>query len=668
MQPLSISAVEKIKRTRNDDKDNKRKTMSFTQSRLSSLQNECVNLLRSRQYRSCEIVALFLLSSLERNISDRTISVLNKDGESYQGNDYVASLSHDKADSSCLSITLEILGDCAHHTKQYRRAVSYYRKASIQRTQQHHLDIGGNFSQHSINVTSHAEANLRLKEARSLSSQGNLIEAATVLEAIPSHSPYRSHIISMELGNLYLSSGRSKDAKVSYLDALKRNPYLLEAVERLALLNADSTQIIAVVQDSLKNHDNLVKENQGTMSTTGSNLSDDLNGSLTVNIIPITDIISAHFLSHRNQRHSSAMNQWRKLDTIYPNNLYILQQIGILLWHCHPIPSSTAAEKHMSPFTAQCDAIFRRIRSLDPHVIEGMDLYATILVQQGNLNELNRLSHELLEIDDTRPEPWICLSLYSFAQNNHEKAIAFIEKGIACKPRHLPAHVLLGSFLLVENRPEHAVVSFFRANEICCNMLSYEGLVESYLALNKYKEAVCTAKEAITYSADSRAFTLVGLAWSRAPTSTTSPHKYGKKMQGSGRDRAKKALKKALSLDPMARKPLLILVDLCLDDEDYDSCIDLLKKAIDYSNNEYRKELGLSASDGAGAKDQFTLFSKLADAYALNKNYSDALSTYHKALSLNPEYSQAQQGLDRLEKILEGLSDGKAGQRNDYNE
>ena len=140
-------------------------------------------------------------------------------------------------------------------------------------------------------------------------------------------------------------------------------------------------------------------------------------------------------------------------------------------------------------------------------------------------------------------------------------------------------------------------------------------------------------------------------------------------MQGSGRDRAKKALKKALSLDPMARKPLLILVDLCLDDEDYDSCIDLLKKAIDYSNNECRKELGLSSvSDGAATKDQFTLFSKLADAYALNKNYSDALSTYHKALSLNPEYSQAQQGLDRLEKILEGLSDGKADQRNDYNE
>jgi anaphase-promoting complex subunit 7 len=170
-----------------------------------------------------------------------------------------------------------------------------------------------------------------------------------------------------------------------------------------------------------------------------------------------------------------------------------------------------------------------------------VDIYIIITINTGREknscgveNELEQLSEDMLDANANSPKPWVCLSLYHLAQDDNEKSLAFVDKAIPIDQQHQYAHYLRGSILLASQQPDHAVVSFFRANDLRHDIPSYKGLVESYLAADKFKEAISTAKEAISSSPrDARAITLVGIALSRAPASHQN---------GEGNDRAKKAI------------------------------------------------------------------------------------------------------------------------------
>mmetsp|Transcript_17529 Transcript_17529/g.25941 ORF Transcript_17529/g.25941 Transcript_17529/m.25941 type:complete len:545 (-) Transcript_17529:74-1708(-) len=508
---------------------------------LTPLQLECKALLKAKQYRSCEIVAQLELSRIEDVVE--------------------------------AAIPLELIGDCAQATQQYRKAISYFRRAAIMIFD---------------------DSRLRWKEAQCLSQLGCAMEGAAVLE----RTQNRSLGMLMTLGHLYLASDRRSDAVNVFLRAVRMNAYTLEAVQWLAILNADRNMVMDAVEQGM------LHKNQEVS-------------------LPVIELTSAYFLQHHNQT-SSALSAYLKLEKEYPHNIFILLQIATLQLQ---MSNETAAEN-----------TFQRIRHIDETCMEKMDEYASLLQKRGAIDELNRLASELLELDDKRPEPWIVLALYHYARRDNEKAIAFVDKAINLDTRHAFSHRIKGSVLLADNAPEKAAASFFHANELFRDVASYEGLVECYLARQQYKEAVCMAREAIEIAPrDCRAVTLVGLALSHAKPDE-------------GRDRAKLAFEKALRLDPAALRPLLALVDIHMQDQEYDICVQLLQRGKEGMSEAHAMHSNLDM-----------LESRLGEVHTLNENYMEAMTCFHTAISLNPDNTEAQGGLERLEKMIRGLDPDAPG-------
>ena len=210
---------------------------------LTSLQKECVTLLSAKQYASCEIVAQMELSQ--------------------------------SPDHASTAIPLEILGDCAQATQQYRRAVAYYRRAAL---------------------VNHLDSKLRWKEAQCLQSLGHVIEAASILERCSE----RTLGMSMTLAQLYVATGRNTDAIQAFLEALRKNAYALDAVAWLAVLGADRDLVL-----------NAVKEG------------------MTSSQLPIVDIVSAHFLMSRNQT-IAALEAFSTLERTFPDCVFLLLKIANL--------------------------------------------------------------------------------------------------------------------------------------------------------------------------------------------------------------------------------------------------------------------------------------------------------------------------------------------------
>lgn len=71
--------------------------------------------------------------------------------------------------------------------------------------------------------------------------------------------------------------------------------------------------------------------------------------------------------------------------------------------------------------------IVLQVRSLDPYVVTYMDEYAMLLKTKSDYSKLNKLVHDLLSIDPTRPEVFVALSVL-WERKDERGALSYAEK------------------------------------------------------------------------------------------------------------------------------------------------------------------------------------------------------------------------------------------------
>lgn len=68
-----------------------------------------------------------------------------------------------------------------------------------------------------------------------------------------------------------------------------------------------------------------------------------------------------------------------------------------------------------------------QVRSIDPFVVTYMDEYALLLKLKSDHSKLNKLVHDLLNIDPTRPEVFVALSIL-WERKDDRGALSYAEK------------------------------------------------------------------------------------------------------------------------------------------------------------------------------------------------------------------------------------------------
>ena len=247
-----------------------------------------------------------------------------------------------------------------------------------------------------------------------------------------------------------------------------------------------------------------------------------------------------------------------------------------------------------------------------------------MLKRRNAEDELTALARDLVATDRKRPEAWLAVAAKFDCAGDRDAALQFVDKAIALRCEARLAFRLRGELLLAQGKAEHSIVAYFQANNVAKDLASYRGLVLAYLSTRKYKEALCTAKEAVaTLPRNAKAIALVGRVLATSPE---------------GADKARRAFQKALQLDASCADAALALADLHAQRGECDAAAELLTRAL--SENE-----------------QDVLHAKLGDVYVIagEERYPEALASYHAALSLNPASDAALTGLDRLEKLMAGV-------------
>lgn len=301
----------------------------------------------------------------------------------------------------------------------------------------------------------------------------------------------------------------------------------------------------------------------------------------------ILHYISALYLQTSHQ-YSKGFDQFSRLESIFKGNITLL---------LHMAECSFKAGNVLNAFY-----LYSQIRKLDVNSIDAMDRYAGLIKNQGKHIQLNKLANELLRVNDERPETWVALARYCESKEDLDRALHFVEKALSLNQRHVEAHLLKGSLLLSTNKPQEALSSYRNASKHTQDIFIYQGLMECYVALGKFKEALVVAKEALNIMPNNaRALTLVGIVLLKFEGKT---------------EKAKLVFQKALQADPKCSEAIVALVDVFCGEKKFDLAVKVLQHHLALHHTDF-------------------MHTKLGEVYFSKKEYALALGSFNTALAVS---------------------------------
>ncbi|KAF9217128.1 Anaphase-promoting complex subunit 7 [Podila verticillata] len=307
-------------------------------------------------------------------------------------------------------------------------------------------------------------------------------------------------------------------------------------------------------------------------------------------------------------RYKAALTEFRALDMKYPQNVDIKLKVAL----CY----------RWLVKRTDCCRMFAQIRRIDPYVVEDMYHYAVALMGLERDQEVNELSQYLLAINDRHPDTWCVLAYYWETKGQREKALQMANKALELKPTHCSSLQTKG-LIYLSSAPLKALQFYREAYIIEKNMATYTGLMECYILLERYQEAVMACKELRRLMPDSaRALAMLGNAMSHCREYDTS--------------KVEEVFREALRMDPTcleASDGLCLILESQFRNEE---ALNLLGKQIDYN-----------CVDDAHVKK--------ARIYMGMEQWRQALLNYQKALFANPKNQQAKAGREEVERIMCGL-------------
>ncbi|CAI0466717.1 unnamed protein product [Linum tenue] len=434
----------------------------------------------------------------------------------------------------------------------------------------------------SFNASAINENEVKFKIASCHSSLNETRLALAEMEGIPSKA--RTLQMSLLMAKLFRNSRHNRYAIACYRECLRNCPYVMEAIIALAELGVAAKDIISLFSQTS------YKSGRTPFEHIDSNRW-------------LQRYVEAQCCVASND-YKGGLELFAELLQRFPSNIHILLE--------------TAKVEAIIGKSDEAIVNFEKVRSLDPFLITYMDEYAILLKGKSDYTKLNKLVHDLLSIDPTRPEVFVALSVL-WERKDERGALSYAEKG---------------NILLSLKRPEVAVIAFRGAHDLRADLRSYQGLVHSYLAFSKTKEALHAAREAMKAMPQSaKALKLVGDVHAS---------------NSSGREKAKKFYESALRLEPGYFGAALALAELhCVEGRNGDA-VSLLERYVkDWADD--------------------SLHVKLAQVYAATNALQEALSHYQAALRLNPQNEAAKKGLERLEKQMKGV-DPDAPEEDEENE
>ncbi|XP_008223120.1 PREDICTED: anaphase-promoting complex subunit 7 [Prunus mume] len=541
--------------------------------------DQIATLMEHGLYNSAQILGCFLVSSPAANAEVNP---------------------HLKAES------LVLLGDSLFREREYRRAIHTYKQAlqfckMISKTNatsaRSSLSSNRSSSPNFFNISGINENEVKFKIASCHFSLGENGAALSEMDNIP--SKVRNLQMNLLMGKLYRYSRQNRSAVSCFKECLRHCPYVIEAIVALAELGVAAKDIISLIPQ--------------TPNRSGRAPFDHFDSSRWLH-----RYVEAQCCIASND-YKGGLELFTDLLQRFPNNLHLLLEVA----------------KVEAIIGKNDEAImnFEKARSIDPYVVTYMDEYAMLLKTKSDFSKLNKLVHDLLITDSTRPEVFVALSVL-WERKDERGSLSYAEKSIRIDERHITGYIMKGNLLLSMKRAEAAVVAFRAAQELRPDIRSYQGLVHSYLALSKIKEALYASREAMKAMPQSaKALKLVGDVHAS---------------NSSGREKAKKFYESALRLEPGYLGAALALAELHVIEGRNGDAVSLLER--------YLKDW---ADD--------SLHVKLAQVFAATNMLQEALSHYEDALRINRQNEAAKKGLERLEKQMKGV-DPDAPEEDEENE